>query len=113
MLFFETDRQAVLFLTTVPAGAALALLLNLSAGARRWGPLWDVLLLLAAGLVYFGYNLYRGADGAHLYQLLALMIGFWLYTYICGFFRNRRKKKREKDVSHGRKNDGLVEHINP
>ena len=109
MLFFETDRQAALFLTTIPAGAALALLLNLSARARRWGPLWDVLLILGGGLAYFAYNLYRGTGGAQLYQLLALVIGFWLYTYVWGFFQNHRKKKREKNAPGGRKSSASVE----
>lgn len=79
MLFFETSGQALLFLLAIPIGYLTALLLHLSGRARKWGPMLDALLLLCGGAALFGFCTFKTADGLHLYHLLAVVTGFFLY----------------------------------
>ena len=45
-LFFETSIQARAFLSAVPLGLMLGVLLNLEACLPGWKALWDILLML-------------------------------------------------------------------
>ena len=81
-LFFETSIQARAFLSAVPLGLMLGVLLNLEACLPGWTALWDILLMLlcAAGL---GMLLFWTEEGRlRIYHLLAVGTGLLLYR--CG-----------------------------
>ena len=81
-LFFETSIQARAFLSAVPLGLMLGVLLNLEACLPGWKALWDILLMLlcAAGL---GMLLFWTEEGnLRIYHLLAVGTGLLLYR--CG-----------------------------
>ena len=81
-LFFETSIQARAFLSAVPLGLALGVLLNLESCFPGWKVLWDVLLMLlcAAGIGMLLF--WTGEDRLRIYHLLAVGTGLLLYR--CG-----------------------------
>ena len=100
-LFFETAVQARAFLTAVPLGLALGLLLGLERRLPGGRALWDVLLVLLCavgiGLLLF----WTGESGLRAYHLLAVGTGLLLYRCgvgralqkLEGIFRSKEKKK--------------------
>ena len=88
-LFFETAVQARAFLTAVPLGLALGLLLGLERRLPGGRTLWDVLLVLLCavgiGLLLF----WTGESGLRAYHLLAVGTGLLLYR--CGVGRALQK----------------------
>lgn len=85
MIFFETARQARVFLLLVYAGFLSALLYDAAAFVRRrsprWlRPVWDVIWCLAAGLMCALALALGRESSARLYALLGLCCGAGIYT---------------------------------
>ena len=98
-LFFETSIQARAFLSAVPLGLMLGVLLNLEACLPGWKALWDILLMLlcAAGL---GMLLFWTEEGRlRIYHLLAVGTGLLLYRCGAGCISGKKRSgKEEKNV---------------
>ncbi|MDD3334197.1 MAG: spore cortex biosynthesis protein YabQ [Eubacteriales bacterium] len=99
-LFFETARQAQVFLLTIPLGFALALGFDLSSLSGRFRPLWDVLLFLGCAFALICMTLLTKDEGLRIYHLLAVLCGMLLY--FCGFgslWRNVSHKLRQRKTT--------------
>lgn len=90
-LFFETAIQARVFLSAVPLGIMLGMLLNLESRLPGGKALWDVLLMLLCAIWMGILLLWTGENGLRLYHLLAVGTGLLLYR--CGVSRLLSKIK--------------------
>ena len=103
-LFFETSIQARAFLSAVPLGLMLGVLLNLEACLPGWKALWDILLML---LCAAGLGLDRGRQLANLssagsrHRTAAVSLRRWLHPFEnqSNFFSGKKRSgKEEKNV---------------
>lgn len=102
-LFFETSIQARAFLSAVPLGLALGVLLNLETCLPGWKALWDVLLMLlcAAGL---GMLLFWTGEGRlRIYHLLAVATGLLLYRCGAGCILSKIKAAFSETIQRKKK----------
>jgi len=84
-LFFETAKQASVFLAALPIGFLLGFLLDIGLIFGKARPAADIVALLVAGAGLVILSLLSMENGLQLYHLLAVVMGALLYT--CGLGR--------------------------
>lgn len=112
-LFFETSGQAQIFLATAPIGFLVAMLIDMDRGLGPLRPVWDVLCMLACGVMTLMVLMMMRDGGLRIYHALALVTGALLYLVgvrrIILAARYRMKKKRKETSDERRKKSGNVE----